>query len=227
MKISIFVIATLLYVVMILLVTGCSDRNKLVIDEATFSSEIENDLGHDVQDDNESYCEDDYQEEVFDSPVDLVSFSNLEDFNSYLKKAEKGGDVADLASLKKYYLPTRIPEEYKLYKITAGVEDIGFWYLPKSYLDSEDSIFRGEASQKHYLFICTRNGDMEGVKQFELESSDLIDNKYYLYNASTDILFWEQDGNLLMLYLPVGIASKLVNNESISELCKSQAVMVD
>jgi hypothetical protein len=182
-----------------------------------------------------SYCKvnrivigNDDQYEVFDSPVDLISFSSLVDFISYLKKAEKGGDVADLASLKEYYLPTKIPEEYKLYKITAGVADIGFWYLPKSYLDSEDSILSGEAAQKHYLFISTRNGDMEGVKeQFQLESSDLIDNKYYLYNASTDILFWEQDGNLLMLYLPVGIASKLVNNESISELCKSEAVTVD
>ena len=45
-------------------------------------------------------------DEIFDSPTDLVSFSSLDEFASCLDSAEKGEDIANLASMKSYYLPT-------------------------------------------------------------------------------------------------------------------------
>ena len=96
-------------------------------------------------------------QEIFYSPADLVSFSSLDEFVSYLNSEEKGEDIANLASLKSYYLPTAIPEGYELYKITAGAADIGFWYLPQEFLSSVESMRDAEAQQKHFLFISSSN----------------------------------------------------------------------
>ncbi len=96
-------------------------------------------------------------QEIFYSPADLVSFSSLDEFASCLNSAEKGEDIADLASLKSYYLPIAIPEGYELYKITAGAADIGFWYLPQEFLSSVESMRDAEAQQKHFLFISSSN----------------------------------------------------------------------
>jgi hypothetical protein len=228
---NIFVITSVLCLVIIFVTTGCSKVNETVVDVQ--NSQIVNSKesigSNEKEEENIINAETNLQEEIFEDPVDLISFSSLEEFDSYLKIAEKGGDVADLSSLKKYHLPTAIPEGYKLYKITAGINDIGFWYLPESYLDSEDKFLSGESSQQHFLFISTRNSlDMEGIKaQFNINNDDLINNSYYVHESSTSIVFWEQEGDVLMLYLPVDISSKYNNRDGISTLCKSKVVNIE
>ena len=152
-------------------------------------------------------------EEVQDSAADLVVFSDIDAFTAYAFSAEKETDAAELASLRDYFVPTGIPETYQLYKITAGIADIGFWYLPEECLASADTILEAESSQKHFLFLLTRGAD-EGesvMTQFGAAEDDLVDGKYLVREG---IVIWEQDHTVLMLYLP---ADYEVDN--ISSLC--------
>ena len=71
-------------------------------------------------------------------PADMYKrFDSLEEFVNYLTTVKPGDDKGDLASLEKYYFPTMIPNEYKLYKILSCGPDIGFHYLPEKYLTDE------------------------------------------------------------------------------------------
>lgn len=161
------------------------------------------------------------------SEADLIRFSSLDEFNDYVAKATKGGDIAQLSELNQYYLPTKIPTEYELYKITAGSADIGFWYLPKEYLSSENKMMEGEANQKHFLFISPRHpSTMDDVKQhFGFEDETLIDGNIYLYKSATNILFWEEFDCVMMLYLPSDF--DVENNKSITELCIVETITVE
>ena len=51
--------------------------------------------------------------------------------------------MAQLGSLKAYYVPTNIPEEYRLYSILAGVSDICFAYYPVEVLGDEAAMMDG------------------------------------------------------------------------------------
>jgi len=182
-----------------LLLMGCSrlaDNNQDLHDEV-HSSESDVHLQNCAESDVPS-------EEIFDSPVDLLAFSSMESFTSYLLSGEKRDDIADLASLNNYWLPTGIPEGYHLYKITAGISDIGFWYLPVNCLSTSDDILAAESEQKHFLFISTRGTYEFGsiMTQFGAAQDDLIDGKYLLASENEQIIIWEQDNNTLMLYLP-------------------------
>ncbi len=163
-------------------------------------------------------------EEISYSPADLVSFSNLDEFGSYLNSAEKGEDIANLASLKSYYLPTALPQGYELYKITAGTADIGFWYLPHECLYSVESIQDAESRQKHFLFISTRGTyDFNGIKtQFNITDDELINNKYFFRESSSPIVIWEEHGTALMLYLPVNLEAL-----DVSTYCDVKIVYVE
>ena len=153
------------------------------------------------------------REEIQDSAADLVVFSDIDAFTAYAFSAEKETDAAELASLRDYFVPTGIPETYQLYKITAGIADIGFWYLPEECLASADTILEAESSQKHFLFLSTRGTvEWESVMtQFVAAEDELVDGKYL---AREGMIIWEQDHTVLMLYLP---ADYEVDN--ISSLC--------
>lgn len=122
------------------------------------------------------------EDELYVSPEDLDMFYDLESFLNYAATAPSGG-IADLASLEYFYLPTGIPEGYRLYKITAAKNDIGFWYLPEEALASDDTRFSAESGNEHFLFISPRVN-------------------YSGFAGDETILTWQEDGDLLMLYLP-------------------------
>ena len=153
-------------------------------------------------------------EEVQDSAADLVVFSDIDAFTAYAISAEeKETDAAELTSLRTFFLPAGIPETYQLYKITAGVSDIGFWYLPKECLSSADTILEAESSQKHFLFLSTRGAyEFENViTQFGAAQGDLLEGKYLVHEG---MVIWEQNHTILMLYLPVDYEA-----DNISSLC--------
>ena len=110
------------------------------------------------------------------------AFYDLESFLDYAENTESGS-FADLASLEYFYLPTGIPEAYRLYKITAAKNDIGFWYLPEEALASDDTKISAESRNEHFLFISPRV-QYDGVAGDE------------------SILIWQENGDSLMLYLP-------------------------
>lgn len=122
------------------------------------------------------------EDELYVSPEDLDVFYDLESFLDYAATAPSGG-IADLASLEYFYLPTGIPEEYHLYKITAAKNDIGFWYLPEEALASDDTRLSAESRNEHFLFISPRVN-------------------YSGFAGDETILTWQENGDSLILYLP-------------------------
>ncbi len=155
-------------------------------------------------------------EEIQDCAADLVIFSDTEAFAEYVLSAEKGADAAELSSLRDYFIPTGIPETYQLYKITAGVTDIGFWYLPEACLSSADTILDAESRQKHFLFLSTRGAHEPRsiAAQFGAVPDELPDGKYFVCEGTDKIVIWEQYHTSFMLYLPADYKT-----DSVSSLC--------
>ena len=158
-------------------------------------------------------------EEIQDSPADLTVFPDLETFTVYAASAEeKETDAAELVSLRAFFVPAGIPEGYQLYKITAGIADIGFWYLPEECLSSADAILEAEAGQKHFLFMSTRGTYEFGsvITQFSAVQDDLLEGKYLVREGADRMVIWEQDHVVLMLYLPADYEA-----DGITSLCKA------
>lgn len=195
---------------------------KTDIESNAHSEDVQN--ADDIHQHSEN-LEEENEEPADVSVADLIAFASIEEFNNYVAKAEKGDDVAELYRLQEYYTPSGIPENYVLYKITAGIVDIGFWYLPKEYLSSEDEILKGESQQKHYLFISPRNpSSIENIKQqFSLKDEELINEKIYVLQSSTNIVFWEQDGHVMMLYLPYSV--EVSDTNALSKMCVAEKVL--
>ena len=89
------------------------------------------------------------------APLSLIwpSFASLEEFLHYLETLEErdvSEDVAELASLEKYYLPAEIPDSYKIYRIIATPTNIGFWYLSEEYLKSDVETLLAESLENNY-----------------------------------------------------------------------------
>ena len=124
------------------------------------------------------------ESESYAESVDM--FYDLESFLECAENPESEG-LADLASLEYFYLPTGIPEGYRLYKITAAKNDIGFWYLPEEALASDDARLSAESRNEHFLFLSPR--------------------VYYDgFGGDETILTWQENGDFLMLYLPKDFA---------------------
>ena len=145
------------------------------------------------------------QEAICVYPATIDSFDSLESFLEYASAAESGDGYADLASLEYFYLPTGLPEGYQLVKINAAGMDIGFYYLPADAAASEENVRMVDTIKDHIQFISSRGvykfeSEME---QFGVTAEDLIDGKYILHEyAEKMMVIWEEDGNVLMLYLP-------------------------
>lgn len=145
------------------------------------------------------------QENISVYPATIDSFDSMESFLEYVSAAESGDGYADLTSLECFYLPTGLPEGYQLVKINAGRVDIGFTYLPAEAAAQEGADRWAENSKDHIKFISSRGyykfeSEME---QFGVTVEDLIDGKYILHEYAEEMMvIWEEDGNVLMLYLP-------------------------
>lgn len=145
------------------------------------------------------------QEAICVYPATIDSFDSLESFLEYVSAAESGDGYADLASLEYFYLPIGLPEGYQLVKVNAGEMDIGFYYLPADADLSEEAVRMVDANKDHIQFISSRGyykfeSEME---QFGVTAEDLVDGKYILHEyAEKMMVVWEEDGNVLMLYLP-------------------------
>lgn len=180
---------------------GCSDSKNTAAD--TFNEiKVESDIPLSEQDNQSS---DTTSDEISASAVDLSVFWSLEEFQNYISSTKREDDIVDLAALEYYYLPTGIPSEYKLYKITAGASDIGFWYLPDNMTSSKDAILEAESLQKHFLFISSR-GSYEFssiLEQFGSKRDSLQDGKYLVPEEISNMIIWEQNGVTLMMYLPI------------------------
>ncbi len=172
--------------------------------------------------------------------IDLVGFSSLDEFLEAAKNSTGGkDDIAQLASLEEILIPSSIPEEYKLYKITAGAADIAFWYMPEEYLKDNDSRLDGEAFQKHFMYIDSRNSSFDVfTEQIKHLPSFFTYDKYSIVNTSGYMVNWEESGRLITLYLPGhmdvvdGKVISTLNNEetivaSLDEICRTEKIIIE
>jgi len=185
---------------------------------------------------------DTFDESSDPAPLSLIwpSFASLEEFLHYLETLEErdvSEDVAELASLEKYYLPTGIPDSYKIYRIIATPTNIGFWYLPEEYLKSDVETLLAESLRKNYLFFFSRDkidAPIAGImEQYGATESDLIDGRYLNVKISTNMLIWEEDGAAMWLYLPRMITTEFgeeeppIDIDTIHNYCKLEVVYVN
>ena len=149
----------------------------------------------------------------------LIRFSSEEDLIKYMKSSEKSDDVAKIKELQEYYLLKNVPEGYKLYKITVGSFDVGFWYLPGSRLSSATTISEAEAASEYYMLISPRkNLRLSNVlAQLGLSKDNLVADRYYYKETPNPKLIWEHDDHVMILYLPKNRES--VNLENVEKLC--------
>ena len=141
-------------------------------------------------------------------PVDTVVFYSLEEFNDAILNAKGGEDIANLAGLDSYRLPTNLPENYKLYKITAGVVDVGFWYMPEECLTSVNS---AEANGRHFMFVYGRDA----------AGSELAEGTFIVEKGVRDVIKWNGGGHALHLYVPTDYTG-----DNYKELIQTEVVIV-
>lgn len=158
------------------------------------------------------------------SPADLEAFFSLEEFAAAIET--QGDGVAQLGTLKAYYVPQSIPAEYGLGKIVAGVADILFAYYPVEALGDEEAMMAAEATRKCFEFRFHRwemDDPLSGImEQLNMGAWDYIDGKY-LFDAPFRTYYWAQDGAALSMKLP---ASLNVTTEEAITYCQAETVVV-
>jgi len=192
----IIAIITLLFALM-----GCGKSNDVIADEQA------NELLDNFED---------HDDAVAHEYINWPTFKSLEEFLAFLETPDKGEDIAELALLEKYYIPTGIPETYKIYEIIATTSNIAIWYLPEETLKSEETAIEAYSRRNSFMFIFTRWGldnPIEGImRQFEVTEEDFI-NGEFLFDDMEEMLFWIADGERLTLYLPRSIFNELETAE--------------
>lgn len=151
------------------------------------------------------------EKQISDDGIQLEAFekfASLEDFEQAVLTPSVP-DSANLSSLVLFYMPDGLPEEYKLYKITADPSEISFWYLPEEAASSDSSIKAAEENQEYFKFVSRRRDAPEpkglGSIAEELGGSkkDLVNGKYFVPKDPSNLIVWEEDGrDVLMLYVP-------------------------
>ena len=172
----------------------------------------------------------DYDEVEIDCDMPAtMSFASLEEFNNYLENGyisqeNEGRYDPDLASLKRYYLPTNIPENYKLYKITTGTDALSFWYLPEDCLVDDQTRFSSEANKKHFVFYSPRifdHVDEENVAGEIPTHCEVNRGKF------DTMLSWICEKARVELYLPKDIANGEWSDEYLIEnFCGAEVIYV-
>lgn len=158
-----------------------------------------------------------------DMGVEYDVFSSLEEFSDYLAMVQPGEGISNLASLEYYFLPVGIPEGFELYKITSGIVNIGFWYLPKTALTSEENIRSAEARENNFLFISPRTA--AGSVNLEYERSNTI--TYDTSGYSGREILWLENGCHFQMYVPRETAHMYMDADTISDICEIKIVAVE
>ena len=156
--------------------------------------------------------------------VDTLYFSSLEELLEAHKAVREGtatGELAELgggdrgqysiklAALDELYVPTGIPEGYKLHKIEVNYLRVTYVYLPESDLLSEEAINSALLEQKEFDFTIYRWGmdyPMEGsLRQNNATEGDLIGGVYLLVPPHS--MLWGSERTLLHLYMPLSLSN--------------------
>lgn len=142
----------------------------------------------------------------------IETFSSLEEFEEAALTGQTG--VANMAALYRYCLPTGLPEEYKLYKITVTGADIAFWYLQEADLVSAETIAAAEDGQKYFKFIDERvrspyaNNYATMVESFGGTVHGDFGDKDFIPKENPNLLIMKRHEEMFFLYMPEGYEPK-------------------
>jgi len=217
----------ILTIVLFLLVTlaGCTQYDvggNEVYDTGSYEEEIDNHYDHG------------HEEEIFDSVApDQIRFSSVEDFlNAYII-ANEGGDITNLVSrwetategdiasvtdsinftsFEEFYLPVDIPDEFELHNIEITEEFVGFAFLHRDDMGSEEAVqdvmryFR----ELHFGFARWDVDDyilFDAMMRQSWEQDILIDGKYLFRESELgDHTFhWISNRTRFWLHLPANL----------------------
>lgn len=202
----------LILVITLAVFTACN------LQQSNISTQIPSDktIHHEEENQNSSVA----TGEIVTSENDLMCFSSEDDLLNYLHSKNRTDDIAQTSELEKFYMLKNIPNDYQLYKITVGVCDIGFWYLPVSSLTSEDSVKEAESAQEHFLFISPRQplSFPDILLQHGMTEDNLLADKYYYKETPNPKLIWEYDNSVMLLYLPK--QQGFMSSNDVESLCE-------
>jgi len=148
-------------------------------------------------------------------PTEYITFSSLEHFLHTLRTirthgfASEAAEHLDLGSLDELYMPTGIPEEYKIISVMVDDVNVGFTYLHDDDLISENARWSAMGNRKHFGFTFSRDEDENAIasflENFGYSEDDLIDGRYLLVNSNG--LLWSYEGRFMQMHIPVQLAN--------------------
>ena len=168
---------------------------------------------------------------------DLLVFSSLEEFllsyiavrdgmraEGFMPSSAHGNfeyfsetaESVGLLSLKRFYLPVNIPEEYKIYRIDMCENTVTIQFVPEELLGSQDAFLDATLLSRYFLFGFTRNlnwgqNPLSGIMgQHGITETDLLDGKYYF--DGRNLFIWASGTELLTLYTPISPAVGIADN---------------
>ena len=140
-------------------------------------------------------------------PAALIEeFSSLEEFEEAALTGQQG--AANMAALYRYCLPTGIPENYQLYKVTVTGADIAFWYLPAEELTSRETIEVAEDAEKHFKFIDERirspfaNNYARMVESYGGTVHGDFGDEDFIPKENPNLLIMKRHEEMFFLYMP-------------------------
>ena len=116
-------------------------------------------------------------------------------------------EILGFAPLERLYLPTGIPETYKLFRITVFEDIVELLYLPETSLVSGNPNRVRINRNRDFIFSFSRDQELDLafiMRQNGLTEDDLIDNRYLPHMRNW--LSWQSDtGEILHLSIPRSI----------------------
>jgi len=150
--------------------------------------------------------------EISASP-EMLQYNSLEELLSDLEKLRAGeaseelveiSERLDLSSLEVLYVPSGLPENYKLFNIAISMENVSILFMPEEHLSTIATQMDAVISQQHFAFNFTRmsfEDPLAGVmKQFSVSEDDLIEGVILLDPPNS--ITWGYDAKMMHMYLP-------------------------
>lgn len=163
------------------------------------------------------------------------NFYSLEEFQDYLASAKRGelvpqgvdeGDTSMLSTLDCYYLPTRVPDGYKLAEVSVDAWNITFNYLPEKYTVSQ--AMRGVGSNKalnFYVQIFRHDISEDIWQKFIDDLPEELQNSNEKYVSPYDTLptyvQWKEDEDYISVFCGQNF------KENILDYCEVEKIDAD
>ena len=114
------------------------------------------------------------------------------------------------------YIPSGLPENYKLFNIAISAETVSILFMPEEHLSTIATQMDAVLSQQHFAFNFTRmsfEDPLAGVmKQFGVSEDGLIEGVLLLDPPNS--ITWGYDAKMMHMYLPFPADSDIEDKKS-------------